>query len=133
MCEEKSRCSRKRRPATGDSPNHHKVLGQKNKSTKKKKNIAHKKKSNTYCCLSLRLLMENNCRPLEHFKLLLDGQWAQNMHKVNPLPHPCCFVESNEKGLKTQRNPKECSHWIPRLWHSKHRGTHDWLHNLGYC
>lgn len=85
--------------------------------------------------------MDNNCRPLEHFKFLLDGQWAENMHKPNrhSVHHPgppsplssssslSCFVESNEKGLKIQRYPQEHSHWIPGLWHSKHRGTHDWL------
>lgn len=52
-------------------------------------------------------------------------------HPLCPLPPPLpplsCFVESNEKGLKIQRYLQERSHWIPGLWHSKHRGTHDWL------
>lgn len=72
--------------------------------------------------------MDDNCRPLEHFNFLQDGQWAENMHKPNRLSvhHPrapsplcpssssfCCFVESKEKGLKIQQYPEEHSHRIP--------------------
>lgn len=57
------------------------------------------------------------------------------MHKVKPLPLPLprCFIESNEKGLsekdknnkkrESEQSPEECGLSVPRLWHSKLRGS----------